>query len=477
MTGRPTTRVRWLGVVSFTATFALGCSSGESPSQPVVGVDAPPQVLSTNVTQTAVVGSAFTLDATRGGRAFSDPRAKGLTYTLTFTPAASGLTAVGGQINGTPTAPGVTTATLTASDVKGSTASQSFAIIIFAAGLTAPVLPSALLAYADASAPLPVWFTQATDVAPAVTSKDNMPSSNVTTDAGATLGRVLFHDKRVSVNDQISCSSCHVQQFGFGDTAKFSRGFAGGLTGRHAMGLANARYYASGKFFWDERSATLEDQVLQPIQNSVEMGMTLDNLVLKIANTSYYPALFQSAFGSPEVTSDKISRALAQFVRSLVSFQSKNDLAFATPATPNFSVLTPQEQLGQLMFVGLAGCAPCHSTVAQTGDNNHATGLDAGIPDVGAGGGRFKSPSLRNIAVRAPYMHDGRFKTLEEVVEFYNSGVQATLNLDTRLRATNGTPKQLNLTAAQKSALVAYLGTLTDPTFLTATKLSNPFPR
>jgi cytochrome c peroxidase len=443
MLHRPRTcRAVALAVISITAS---ACGGGESPTTttPTIGVDAPPQVVATNTTQVAVVGTPFTLDATLGKTAFSNPRATGLTYTLSFSPAVSGLTATNGVISGTPTAPGVTKATLTATDAKGSAASQTFSMVIFAAGLRSPTLPTALLAYSDATAPLPVWFTQPTDVSAAVTGKDNMPSTNVTTDAGATLGRVLFYDTRVSINDKVACASCHVQAFGFSDTARFSRGFGGGVTGRHSMALANARFYSSGKFFWDERAASLENQVLMPIQDAVEMGMSLDNLVLKVANTSYYPALFQAAFGTSEVTSDRISRALAQFVRSLVSYQSKNDLAFTNPATPNFTVLTAQEQLGQLMFVGAAQCAACHSTVAQTGDNNHATGLDLGIPD--------------------------------EVVEFYNSGVQATPNLDTRLRAPGGAPKQLNLTATQKAALVAYLGTLTDPTFLTAAKFSNPF--
>jgi cytochrome c peroxidase len=474
MTHQHRTR-RALALALVIIVTACGGGDASSTTTPTVGVDAPPQVAVTNATHVGTVGTAFTLDATRAGTAFTDPRAKGLTYTVSMSPVVSGLTAANGVISGTPAAPAVTRVTLTATDTKGSSASQTFAMVIFAAGLKSPTLPATPLAYSDASAPLPVWFTQATDVSTAVTGKDNMPSTNVTTDAGATLGRVLFYDTRVSVNDKVACASCHMQAFGFSDTAKLSRGFDGGLTGRHSMALANARFYASGKFFWDERAATLENQVLMPIQDAVEMGMTLDNLVLKVANTSYYPALFTAAFGTSDVTSDRISKALAQFVRSLVSYQSKNDLAFANPATPNFTVLTAQEQLGQLMFVGAAQCAACHSTVAQTGDNSHATGLDLAITDAGVGGGRFKSPSLRNIAVRAPYMHDGRFTTLEQVVEFYNSGVQATANLDTRLRAPGGAPKQLNLTSTQKAALVAYLGTLTDQTFLTAAKFSNPF--
>src|SRR5205085_7127674 len=128
------------------------------------------------------------------------------------------------------------------------------------------------------------------------------------------------YDKRLSTNQTVSCSSCHQVQYGFSDPRKFSVGFAGGLTARNAMGLTQARYYQRGHFFWDERANSLEDQVLQPIQNAVEMGMTLPALVTKLSSTTYYPALFESAFGTPEVNSDRISRALAQFVRSLVTY-------------------------------------------------------------------------------------------------------------------------------------------------------------
>jgi len=347
-----------------------------------------------------------------------------------------------------------------------------------ATNLREPILPSALYSYSDADVALPPQF-----VGPgpggAVVFTDNTPTANHTTNAGATLGRVLFYDVRLSANDRISCSSCHQQAFAFGDTARLSRGFKGGFTRRHAMGLANARFYQRGRFFWDERAATLEAQVLMPIQDTTEMGMTLTNLVSKVGATKYYPALFQAAFGTPQVTSDRIASALAQFVRSIESYQSKFDQAFVgiRPGGPDFAnVLTAEEAQGQQLFVGVARCAQCHATNAQVSDDIHNNGLDAVSADTGAGGARFKAPSLRNIGVRAPYMHDGRFATLMEVVEHYDSGVRANPNLDRRLRGQNGAPQRLNLTAQQRSALVVYLNTLTDQTLLTATKFSNPFP-
>ena len=247
------------------------------------------------------------------------------------------------------------------------------------------------------------------------------------------------------------------------------------------MGLANARFYANARFFWDERAASLEAQVLQPIQDATEMGMTLPNVIAKLSVTTYYPALFTAAFGSGDITSDRVSLALAQFVRSLVSVHSKFDRAFGVNGVPNFAAtFTAQELAGQDLFNGRAGCARCHGTNAHISDNTHNTGLDATITDVGAGNGRFKAPSLRNIAVRAPYMHDGRFQTLEQVVAFYDSGVQNNPGLDNRLRGGpggNGPPLRLNMSAAERASLVAFLGTLTDNTFLADARFSSPFGR
>ena len=344
-----------------------------------------------------------------------------------------------------------------------------------------PTLPATTLLYADANNPLPRHFLQAAPNAGSPIGADNTPASNLTTNAGATLGRVLFYDRRLSVNDRVSCSSCHQQQFAFSDTAKLSRGFAGGFTGRHSMGLTNARFYASARFFWDERAASLEAQVLQPIQDGTEMGLTLPNLLTRLSATTYYPALFAAAFGSSEITSDRVALALSQFVRSLVSVNSKFDRAFGVNGVPNFAAtFTAQELAGQDLFNGRAGCARCHGTNAHISDGVHNTGLDATITDVGAGNGRFKAPSLRNIAVRPPYMHDGRFQTLEQVIAFYDSGVQNNPGLDPRLRGGpggNGLPLRLNLSAAERASLVAFLGTLTDNTFLTDVRFSNPFGR
>ncbi len=259
-----------------------------------------------------------------------------------------------------------------------------------------------------------------------VTSTDNTPSNNPITNAGASLGRVLFYDKRLSHNNMVSCGSCHHQEKGFADASRFSSGADGDLSTRHSMGLTNARFYENGKFLRDERAASLEQQVLMPIADPTEMGLNVDSLAGKLTDTPFYADLFNQAFGTPQITTDRIAQSLAQFVRSMVSYQSKFDTAFSPDGAPNFAaVLTPQEQLGRNLFHGDGRCSFCHTTNSQVANEVHNTGLDIISEDAGAGGGKFKSPSLRNVAARDFYMHDGRFSTLEEVVAFYNSGIQA----------------------------------------------------
>jgi cytochrome c peroxidase len=338
--------------------------------------------------------------------------------------------------------------------------------------LKVPVLPEISYKYSDAESPIPQHFFLST--AGSVLGSDNTPADNPITNAGATLGRVLFYDVRLSANNTVACASCHRQQFGFSDTARFSRGLHGEHPTRRTMALANARFYRSGRFFWDERAATLEAQVLQPIQNRIEMGMSLDSLVMKLRATSFYTPLFGAAFGTPNITSDRIARALAQFVRALVSAESRFDSVFMGNGPPDFSRLTQQEQDGFRIFEQ-SGCGNCHRTLAFFGDGARNTGLERDPVDAGAGLGRFKPPSLRNVAVRAPYMHDGRFSTLGQVVDFYDHGIVGNDWLDLRLRDADGDPRRLGLSPAERAALVAFLQTLTDQGFLHAPKFSDPF--
>ncbi len=402
---------RRVGLVFALSALAACAADGTSPaSAPPPVSESPVRPVSTeaitlvspNVPQAAMVGVPFRYDASKQGTAFSDPRRTGLTYVVTFAGPANGLAASGGEIAGVPITPGLQTVAVTARDTTGQVASQQFAIVVFGADLTTPTMPAVAYGYSDARVPLPRHFTEPTPVGGLALAADNTPAVNRTTDAGAALGRVLFYDPRLSVDDRVSCASCHVQQFAFSDSARLSRGVRGARTARHSMGLVNARFYATGRFFWDERAASLEALVLQPIQDPAEMALSLDALVTKLSLTSYYPALFTGAFGSPEITTDRVARALAQFTRSLVSTNAKIDRAFGSNGVPNFAaVFTAEEQLGQELFVGRAGCARCHGTAAHISDAVHNTGLDATITDAGAGNGRFKAPSLRNVAARA----------------------------------------------------------------------------
>lgn len=349
--------------------------------------------------------------------------------------------------------------------------------------LAALNLPATSFAYANQQ--LPNYL-----LTPNIAGQDNTPADNAVTDQGATLGRVLFYDKTLSLNKTVSCANCHHQALGFSDSAVLSKGFLGGLTSRNSMSLVNARYYPAKHFFWDERAATLETQVLTPIQNSVEMGMQLDTLVNRLKATKHYPVLFAKAFGDTTISSDRISKALSQFVRSIISYKSKYDAGRsqvppgADPVQTPYNNFTAQENQGkQLFFSPLTACATCHGTETFTAPGNRNDGIENPSVDEGVGGvsniiaqvGNFKVPSLKNIELTAPYMHDGRFATLEQVVEHYNSGIQANPNLAPQLKNLNGTPKRLNLSDEQKASLVAFLKTLTDTAITTDEKFSNPF--
>ena len=316
--------------------------------------------------------------------------------------------------------------------------------------------------------------------APQVQAEDNTPAQNTVTDWGATLGRVLFYDTELSANRTVACASCHRQEAGFADPERFSVGFEGGLTARNAMSVANVRFYRNGNMFWDERAMSVEEQALLPIQDAVEMGLTLDELVERVDAAPYYDDLFERAFGSSLVTADRIANAIAQFERSMVTFGSRYDQARrGMNGAPGQELpgLTDQENQGlRLFFSNRTQCSNCHRGDLVVGDQARNNGLDAVTVDPGAGRGRFKTASLRNIELTAPYMHDGRFATLQDVVEFYNTGIQDNPDLDNRLQQ-NGRPRRMNLSAGERDALVAFLETLTDPGLAGDERFSDPFVR
>lgn len=315
----------------------------------------------------------------------------------------------------------------------------------------------------------------------------NTPRDNPITDKGATLGRVLFHDKRLSVNNTTSCATCHQQALGFGAATRFSRGFLGDSGTAHTMRLSQVAYYRGNAMFWDKRAPTLEAQSTQPIQNSIEMGYDLTNggffaLLSKMQNLPYYPPLFTAVFGDASITEDRIQRALAQYMRSMVSAGSRWDQAFAqvyNPALPDRGLsldlpgFTAQENAGRRRFMGDGqgpACSGCHQppSFALT-QGSRSNGLDAGETRI------FKAPSLKMLAQGQPMMHDGRFTTFEQVVAHYNQGVRTGPALDNRLKTPGGQARMLNLNAADQAALVAFLKTLDDPVLKTDARFANPF--
>lgn len=349
-----------------------------------------------------------------------------------------------------------------------------------------PQLPSPAYDYSKAN--MPAYIAEYLRLNPQI---DNTPADNPLTNEGAALGRVLFYDKLLSFNNTISCSSCHHQETAFTDAKSFSNGFNGGFTKRNAMSTVNLRYFKAGKMFWDLRAPTLEAQVLMPIQDHVEMGITsLTGLVAKLSQVSYYPALFKNAFGSPDITSDKIARAIAQFMRSITSFDSRYDQGLSS----NFSTFTPQENRGFAM-VKRAFCLECHSDLThvasgtspsflvvensgQNTGNGSNNGLEADYTDKGIGAisgkqsdmGTFKIPTLRNIELTAPYMHDGRFSTLEQVLDHYSNGVQHNPNRGVQIPEGG-----FHFTDQEKADIISFLKTLTDRSLISDPRFSDPF--
>ncbi len=359
-----------------------------------------------------------------------------------------------------------------------------------AATVTTPAAVSSVLtvnfaAIANYAAPtLPAYYDAA------VAATDNTPAVDPVNDKIASVGRVLFYDKNLSVNNTVSCASCHNQARGFDDPNRFSTGFSGvAFTSAHAMRLGNIRYFRPGTTFWDRRAASVEAQASEPIQNPVEMGFDAAHggftaVLAKLQRLAYYPELFTWAFGDSALTEARIQRALAQFERAMVSTSSRWDSGYVAnfnAALPDkglgipIASFTTEENRGRALFVnppaaGGLGCVACHAapTFALTA-NSRSNGLDAGETTI------FKSPSLKSVGLSNAFMHDGRFSSLAQVVEHYNSGVQAGPALDPRLMGPGGVPRTLGLSAADKSALVAFLSTLNDNELAADSKFATPF--
>lgn len=337
---------------------------------------------------------------------------------------------------------------------------------------------------------------------PAYITKSNI-NGNPVTDKGATLGRVLFYDKNLSSNNTISCSSCHQQNLAFSDAAIASQG-VNGITGRHSMRLINTRFAAESKFFWDERAANLETQTTMPIKDHAEMGYSgangdaaISTLLTKLSNIGYYKELFKFVYGTEEITENKIQLALAQFIRSIQSFDSKYDAGRALVANDNanFPNFTVQENTGKNLFntppifdatgnrtSGGLGCAGCHKAPEFDIDPNT---LSNGIGGSIAGGADFtntRAPSLRDLVkldgtLNTPLMHTGVITTLHAAIGHYGDLTNQAVNnpnLDPRLKP-NGFGQKLNLNANEVNAVVAFLKTLSGTNVYSDPKWSSPF--
>jgi cytochrome c peroxidase len=343
----------------------------------------------------------------------------------------------------------------------------------------------------------PVWPAALYDYRPqlpAYAPTAGLPAVDGRWNARAKLGRALFYDRALSRNGLVSCGSCHEQQSGFDDPTRFSIGFAGRITRRSAMALGNALFNPAGAYFRDRRAPNLEAQVLAPFTDAIEMGLAEGELEARVAATAWYAPLFSEAFGDAGVTGERVAAALATFVRSMTSFAARYDIARASAASPfeDFAAFDAAENRGKFLFFagrgqGGGGCAACHETEAFIMTGARDNGLpplpgkaDGGVGEVtgrAADMGLFRAPSLRNVAVSAPYMRDGRFADLAAVVDHYSQGVAATANLDPLLAGPDGAPAPLRLSAADRDALVAFLKTLTDAAFLADRRFADPFQR
>lgn len=300
----------------------------------------------------------------------------------------------------------------------------------------------------------------------------DIPEDNPQTVEGIALGKKLFFDPILSGDNSQACASCHRPENAFTDPRKFSIGINGTEGKRNSMPLFNMAWNFNGEFFWDGAASSLEDQIFEPVTNPTEMNNTWAAATASLQNDDDYPELFADAFGTETIDSVLVSKAMAQFLRTLVSANSKFDRAQLGQAE-----LTPQEANGLNVFLdeGRGDCFHCHGLPANplwTDNVYHNNGLDEEFDDLGRGDvtgdprefGLFKSPSLRNLKFTAPYMHDGRFQTLDEVIDHYSEGLKFSPTIDPLMKAINEGGVQL--TESDKADLKAFLLTLSDDSFV-----------
>lgn len=462
-----------------------------SNNAPVVGTAIPDQ--------SAFLGHDFSFDVTQSGASFSDSDGDNLGYSATFTPANSGLSFAGNSVSGTPNQSGSIEVTVTASDGNGGSASDSFDIDV-------SIKQSAIQAAFNGAIDLESLENYVDQAVPNyINNLDD--GGNPVTDAGATLGRILFYDVALSSNDTVSCASCHDQALAFSDAGVTSTGLDGGQTGRHSMRLINTQFAEERRFFWDERAQSHEAQESQPIHDEVEMGFSgingqpnFEEVLTKLEAIEYYDELFRFVYLDDEVTEERLQNAIAQFVKSIQSFDSKYDVGRAQVNNNNadFPNFTNDETAGKDLFMtgsgnGGAGCNTCHGAPAfdidQNSDSNGVVGVANSVGEFDLTNTR--SPTLRDVVnssggSNGPFMHDGSLATLRDVVDHYDAiplpadepeRSQVLAAIDNRLTRNNGNNTQrLNLTETEKNQLIAFLQTLSGSSIYTDEKLSDPFP-
>jgi cytochrome c peroxidase len=328
-------------------------------------------------------------------------------------------------------------------------------------------------------------------------------ASTPTNNKKATLGRVLFYDKALSIDNSVSCASCHKQQFAFGDTAVVSRGVAGALTTRHSMRLINVQFSFEKKFFWDERAANLEIQTTMPIKDHAEMGFSgqngrpaFDKLLSKLQGIGYYKELFHLVYGDQSITEIRMQEAMAHFIRSIRSFDSKYDASRSELGDDApFPGFTAEENRGKELFLGKPqfdlqgsrtggglGCATCHQPPAFNIDNTSKNNGVVGVANsIGFDFDNTKSPTLRDLVhvdgtVNGPMMHTGGIKDLKGVLNHYNAipKIPENKSISEKL-VPYGFEQRLNLNPAEINATIAFLRTLSGTKVYTDARWSNPF--
>ena len=346
------------------------------------------------------------------------------------------------------------------------------------------------------------WTNYSSQTHPDYILKDNT-GPNAIVNAKATLGRVLFYDKNLSVTNTVACANCHKQAFAFSDTAQASQGVLGGITDRHAMRLINTRFAEEVHFFWDERAATLEAQTTQPIVAHNEMGFSgvsgrdnLAALLVKLQGIDYYKELFTAVYGDINVTEPRLQECLAQFIRSIQSFDSRFDSGRAQVNNDrtNFPNFTTEENTGKSLFMtppvfdansiriaGGLGCNACHRAPEFDIDpNSKNNGVIASISGTNVDISVTRSPSLRDVVNAAgvtngPLMHSGVINNLGTVIAHYAAGIVNNANLDGKLKPNGRNVQQLNLQPGESAAIIAFIKTLTGKNVYTDKKWSSPF--